>query len=570
MTASSGNIIMDSATPVLTVAEEKEEEMATEKKQKITALYCRLSQEDALQGESNSISNQKKILEKYASEHRFRNMKFYVDDGYSGTDFNRPGFLELLEDIENDRVSVLLTKDLSRLGRNSAQTGMFINFTFAKHNVRYIAINDSFDSFDTNSSEYDVAGIKLWFNEFYARDTSKKIRAVNKAKGERGEHLTTNPPYGYIKDPEDKKHWIVDEEASATVKKIFKLCMEGHGPNDIASILASEKILTPTAYRSFKGYSVLNSLPDDPYRWEQATITKILENPAYTGATVNFRTYTKSIWDKKTRKNDPENMAVFPNTQEAIISQEEFDRVQEIRQQRHRRTRIGKTSMFSGILYCGDCGGRMYFSTQSKEDDSKDHFVCSNYRHKKVDCSGHIIRASVLEQLVWEHMREVISCVTQHEEYFRKQAQAELSIKSAEKKKLMESQLTDKEKRIKELDFLITKLYEANAHEKLSDERFMNMMASYEKEQEDLRKETDSLSQQLQLQDEQNRSIEQFIEKARSYSDLRELTPYALHDLIRVIYIYEEPAGHHQRRQKSLRIWYDISKDIDLDKLMEH
>ena len=564
------NSIIESATPVLTVADEKEEEMATETNNstKITALYCRLSQEDALQGESNSISNQKKILMDYAKQNKFLHPKFYVDDGYSGTDFKRPGFMEMMADIEAGKVDTCICKDLSRFARNSTMAGMYINYTFPQYNVRFIAIHDSFDTVDPNNPNLDMGIFKNMFNEFYARDTSRKIRAVTKAKGNRGEHLTTNPPLGYLKDPDDKSKWIIDPEGAETVKKIFKLCMEGHGPNDIANILTSEKILTPTAYKASKGLSVTNPVPADPYRWEQASIVKILENPAYTGCTVNFRTYTNSIWDKKKHQNDPANMVIFPNTHEAIIDEDEFMIVQGIREDRHRKTKIGKTSMFSGLVFCGDCGAKLYFSTQSKTDDSKDHFVCSNYRHKKVNCTGHIIRATVLEQLVWMHIKEVISYVTQHAEYFRKQVKEELEIKSAEQTKRNKLELSEKEKRIADLDILIQKLYEANTLGKLTDERFMILSQSYEKEQSILKEEIISLKENLQLQEEQNRSVEQFIGKVKQYSDLRELTPYALHDLVKAIYIYEQPAEPHKRREKSLRIRYDICEEIDLDKLM--
>ena len=242
-----------------------------------------------------------------------------MDDGYSGTDFDRPGFQAMLNEIESDHVAVLLTKDLSRLGRNSTMTGMFINITFAKHDVRYIAINDNFDSANQNSVDNDFAGIRMWVNEFYARDTSRKIRAVNKTKGERGEHLTTNPPFGYVKDPENPKQWIIDEEAAKVVKHIFDLCMEGRGPLQIAKQLTEEKVLTITAYTIKEGRKGLAPAPGDPYHWDSTSVVGILETRDYTGCTVNFKTFTNSIWDKKTRVNPVEKQAIFYNTQPAII-----------------------------------------------------------------------------------------------------------------------------------------------------------------------------------------------------------------------------------------------------------
>ena len=569
MTENIQNGIIVDATPVLTVADEKEEEMATENNTKITALYCRLSQEDALQGESNSISNQKKILMDYAKQNKFLHPKFYVDDGYSGTDFKRPGFMEMMADIETGKVAVCICKDLSRFARNSTMAGMYINYTFPQYNVRFIAIHDSFDTVDPNNPNLDMGIFKNMFNEFYARDTSRKIRAVTKAKGNRGEHLCTVPPYGYIKDPEDKKHWIVDKEAAENVKRIFKLCMEGKGPSQIADILTKDKILTPSSYQRSKGRKTPHPVLADPYKWDPATVADILENRHYTGCTVNFRYYTNSIWDKKTRVNDPENMVIFPNTQEAIIDEKEFEKVQEIRENRHRRTKIGKTNMFSGLVFCGNCGAKLYFSTTNYFNDSQDFFVCSTHRKNRNECSGHIIRACVLEQLVWMHMREVISYVTYHEEYFRKQVEEELLTKSAEKKRQQEKLLEEKQKRFDELDIIIQKLYESNALGKISDDRFVKLSQGYEAEQANLITDIESLKSEMQLQEEQNRSVEQFIGKVKEYSDLRELTPYALHSLVKAIYVDEYPMEGRKHREKSVKIEYDIPRELNLDKLMK-
>ena len=300
---------IEATNPVLAVALLKEETEMLRATDKITALYCRLSVEDlkedkkgGKEDESNSIQNQKMILLQYAKEHRFPNPTFFVDDGYSGTNFDRPGFQAMLAEIEAGRVAVCCTKDLSRLGRNSSLTGLYINFTFPKYNVRYIAINDHFDTIDPNSTDSDIAGIKNWFNEFFAKDTSRKIRAVQKAKGERGVPLTVNVPFGYIKDPEDKTKWIVDEAAAMVVRRIFKLCMEGRGPMQIAKLLQEEKVLNPTAYKRRTGIKTPSPETDDPYHWNTNTVVHILERREYTGCTVNFKTYTNSIWDKKQRK----------------------------------------------------------------------------------------------------------------------------------------------------------------------------------------------------------------------------------------------------------------------------
>ena len=535
---------------------------------KITALYCRLSQEDALEGESNSISNQKRILSAYAKDHHFLNPVFFVDDGYSGTDFDRPGFQEMLDEIEADHVAVVLTKDLSRLGRNSTMTGMFINITFAKHNVHYIAINDNFDTQNQNSVDNDFAGIRMWFNEFYARDTSRKIRAVNKAKGERGERLTVNAPYGYRKNPENKKEWIVDEEAAQVVRHNFDLCMEGRGPMQIAKQLKEEEILNPTAYKRREGIKTPNPETSDPYHWNTNTVVHILERQEYTGCTVNFKTYSNSIWDKKQRENPAENRAVFYNTHPAIIDLDVFDKVQEIRQRRHRRTKTGKSHMFSGLVFCADCKAKMRYCTTSYFEERQDHFVCANYRSNTGTCSAHFIRAVVLEQLVWKHMQMVIDYVIRYEAFFRAKMEQRLRLESEELLRVKRKQLDKAEKRILELDKLFVRIYEDNVAGKLSDERFAVMSSSYEEEQQALKADVETLRQEIEVQEQQNQNMELFIQKVHQYADLDELTAYAAHDLIRAIYIGAPDKSSGKRRQ-SISICYDFVGFIPLDELMK-
>ncbi|MBQ3286528.1 MAG: recombinase family protein [Firmicutes bacterium] len=567
MTNEKNSVIMAPANPVQTVAPEKEETEMLRATDKITALYCRLSQEDERLGESLSIENQKRILEAYAKEHRFQNPVFFVDDGYSGTDFDRPGFQSMLEEIESDHVAVLLTKDLSRLGRNSTMTGMFINITFAKHNVRYIAINDNFDSANQNSVDNDFAGIRMWFNEFYARDTSRKIRAVNKAKGERGEHLTTNPPFGYIKDPENSKQWIVDEEAAKVVKHIFDLCMEGRGPMQIAKQLMEEKVLTITAYTIKEGRKGLAPAPEDPYHWDSTSVVGILETKDYTGCTVNFKTYTNSIWDKKTRENPVEKQMIFYNTQPAIIDPEVFEKVQEIRSQRHRRTKTGKSHMFSGLVYCADCKAKMRYCTTSYFEARQDHFVCANYRSNTGSCSAHFIRAVVLEKMVWEHLKEVIWYVGHYEGHFRSIMEARLQAESKEALRVKRKQLEKDEKRIQELDRLFIRLYEDNVASRISDDRFTMMSQAYEREQYDLKAEAEVLRQEIETQEQQNQNLEQFIQKVRKYAELTELTPFAAHELIKAIYVGAPDKSSGKRRQ-SIHICYDLIGFIPLSELM--
>ena len=527
--------ILPPPNPVQTVAPQKKEETMLRATDKITALYCRLSQEDSLDGESNSITNQKRILETYCKEQHFSSPVFFVDDRYSGTTMNRPGFQKMLEEIENDRVSTVIVKDLSRFFRNSAMVGMYINFTFAEHGVRFIAINDNYDTIDPNSVNNDFAGIKNWFNEFYARDTSRKIRAVNKAKGERGETLTYNVPYGYRKPPDKPKEWIVDEEAAQVVKKIFSICMEGRGPSQIADQLEKDKILNPTAYKQKEGLSTTHSAPENPYRWDTSTIVDILERMEYIGATVNFKTFSNSIWDKKARENPMENRKVFYGTHPAIIESEVFDKVQEIRQQRHRRTATGKSSPFSGLVCCADCKQRLYYSTTSYFEKRQDFFVCSNYRSNRGSCSAHFIRAVTLEAMVWKHMREVISLVSRYEEYFRLEMEKRLRIQSEEALLVSRKRLTQAEKRIEELDRLFLKTYEDNANHRLSDERFSMMSRTYDEEQTELRVEARQPKQDIEAQEKQVENLDAFIDRAKMFSSLENLTPYTLRELVKAV-----------------------------------
>ena len=566
---------IEATNPVLAVAPLKEETEMLRATDKITALYCRLSVEDlkedkkgSKEDESNSIQNQKMILLQYAKEHRFPNPTFFVDDGYSGTNYDRPGFQAMLAEIEAGRVAVCITKDLSRLGRNSSLTGLYINFTFPKYNVRYIAINDHFDTIDPNSTDSDIAGIKNWFNEFFAKDTSRKIRAVNKAKGERGERLTTNVPYGYKRDSDDPKKWVIDEEAAQIVKRIFSLCMEGKGPSQIAALLEKEKVLNPTTYKQREGRKTPHQTPENEYRWHESTVAYILEYMEYTGCTVNFKTYTNSIYDKKQRENPMENRRIFYNTHPAIISLEVFDKVQEIRQQRHRRTKTGKSSLFSGMVYCSDCGAKMRYCTTNYFEKRQDHFVCANYRSNTGSCSAHFIRAVVLEELVWMHMRTVISYVSRYEDHFRAVMEQKLRLSSETAIRGHKKRLAQAEKRLGELDRLFIRIYEDNVAGRITDEKFSMMSKTYEDEQAQLKVEIQTLQQEIEVQERQIENLEQFIQRVRKYEDLDELTPYALRELVKAIYI-EAPDKSSGKWYQGIRISYDLVGFIPVEELLK-
>ena len=535
---------------------------------KITALYCRLSQEDERAGESLSIENQKAMLLQYAREHHFPNPTFFVDDGVSGVTYDRPGFQAMLAEIEAGRVAVAIAKDLSRLGRNSALTGLYTNFTFPQNGVRFIAINDNYDTIDPNRVDNDFAGIKNWFNEFYARDTSRKIRAVQKAKGERGVPLTTNVPYGYVKDLENPRRWVVDPVAADVVKRIFDLCMKGRGPMQIANQLKADKVLTPSAYRALQGIKTPNKKPEDPCDWHSSTVVAILERREYTGCTVNFKTYTNSIWDKKQRDNPIEKQAIFPNANERIIDDDVFEKVQEIRQQRHRMTRTGRSSIFSGLVYCADCGSKMLYGSSNNGDLDQDFFDCSLHRKSKEKCNGHFIRVKVLERLVLKHIQAVMGYILRHEDYFRTIMEEQLRVESCEQIRIRRKRLESNERRIAELKRLFIKIYEDNTSGRLTDERYDMLSQTYEAEQKQLEAKAITLQQEIEVQERQNENIEKFIQKAHKYVGIEELDGYALRELVSAIYV-DAPDKSSGKRVQHIHIKYDGLGFIPLNELMK-
>ncbi|WP_417054514.1 recombinase family protein [Dysosmobacter sp.] len=535
---------------------------------KITALYCRLSQEDDRAGESLSIENQKAMLLQYAREHHFPNPTFFVDDGVSGVTYDRPGFQAMLAEIEAGRVAVAITKDLSRLGRNSALTGLYTNFTFPQNGVRFIAINDNYDTIDPNRVDNDFAGIKNWFNEFYARDTSRKIRAVQKAKGERGVPLTTNVPYGYVKDPENPRRWVVDPVAADVVKRIFSMCMEGRGPMQIANQLKTDKVLTPSAYRALQGIKTPNKKPEDPCDWHSSTVVAILERREYTGCTVNFKTYTNSIWDKKQRDNPLEKQAIFPNTHEAIIEEAVFEKVQQVRQQRHRKTRTGRSSIFSGLVYCADCGEKLYYGSTNNYRTEGAFFDCSLHWKHKDKCGTHYIREAVLSRLVLKHIQAVTGYILRHEAHFRTVMEEQLRLESGEQIRIRRKRLERNENRIAELKHLFIKIYEDNASGRLSDERFDMLSLTYETEQKQLEGECVTLRQEIEVQERQNENIEKFIQAAHKYVGINELDGYALRELVSAIYV-DAPDKSSGKRVQHIHIKYDGLGFIPLNELMK-
>lgn len=514
----------------------------------ITALYCRLSQDDGNVGDSDSIINQKKILAEYAERNGYTPYQFYIDDGFSGTNFERPQFKQMIEDAQKGIVKHIICKDLSRFGRDYIKVGLYTEFIFPDKDIHFIAVNDDVDS--NVQKDNDLAPFKNLFNEWYARDTSKKIKAVKKAKGLAGEHMSCVAPYGYRKNPDNPKEWLIDEESAEVVREIFRLCVDGYGPRRIANILTERKILIPSAYALEKGYAVRNSIPKNPCQWSSTVVVDILERMDYLGHTVNFKTHRKSYKQKKKIENDKSEWKIFENTHEPIIDKSTFDIVQKIRENCKRPTKMGEMPMFSGILYCADCGKKLSFHRRVNDPDSKHNFVCSNYRSNTHNCSMHYIRNVVVEQLVLENLREVVSYVKAYEDEFVQMVMdADIKQKNKElaKKKRL---LSDKEKRYVQLDGLFQRVYEDNVSGKLSDERFMKLSQGYEAEQKELQAEIESLRMELSQEEKQSVNVKSFLSTVKKYTEIPELTPEIVHEFIDRIIVHEADKSSGKRIQE--------------------
>ena len=518
-----------------------------------------------LDGESNSIANQKKILERYCKDHGITAYRHYdEDDGYSGTNFNRPGFQRMLADIKAGRIKRVIVKDMSRFGRDYLQVGMYTDAVFPEFGVHFIAVNDGVDS---TRGESEFTAIRNVFNEMYARDTSKKIRATWQSKGKSGEHLTTIPPYGYMKSPEDKKKWIVDEEAAAVVQKIFSLCASGKGPTQIAKWLKQQQILNPTAYCHAKGLPTSNKPTADPYKWTNETVSRILERVDYLGHTVNFKTTKKSYKSKKKIWNDPENWVIFENTQPPIIEESVFLIVQNIRKARRRPTKMGEMGMFSGLLYCAECGGKMYQCRATNFAENQKYFICSTYRKGKDLCTTHSIKNVVLHEIVLRNLREAISYVSEHEaEFIQDAAESDMRDRDAEFVRKRET-LAKADTRIAELDRIISRLYEDNVIGKLSDERFIKMSHDYELEQSNLKSMADVLRKDLKQQEQQKTNVKAFIAAVKKYTDLQELDAAVLRAFIDRI---EVSHVDKKSRTREITIVYNFIGAFDFTRAIEN
>lgn len=521
----------------------------------ITALYARLSQEDALDGESNSIANQKKILLKYATDNHFSNPTFFIDDGVSGVTFDRPGWNEMIRLAEAGKVQTVIVKDMSRMGRDYLKVGYYTESFFAERDIRYIAINDGVDS---DKGDNDFPPFRNLFNDFYARDTSKKIRAVMRAKGNAGEHLCTNPPYGYMKDPADKKKWMVDEEAAEIVKRIFDLCIAGKGPMQIAKLLTAEHILTVKAHYAQRAGK---PLPEKPYHWDPKSVAGILERPEYTGCTVNFKTYSKSHKLKKRLYNVPENQRIFPNTQPAIIDEQVFVRVQELRENKRRPAKQAeRQGLFSGLLYCADCGSKLHFATGKNMTPQQDCYRCSRYKSNTGDCTMHFIREETLKLFVLQRIFDVTALffddAMAFEEAAKKQHFQEAE-KEAQKRK---REIAQAEKRIAELDRIFKRIYEDDISGTISHERFLKLSTDYEAEQRELTEQVKTWREVVEIFEQDRSDFDSFAAIVRKYVGIRELTPTIVNEFVKKIIVHAPDKSSGHRRQKIELVWNFIGE----------
>ena len=530
--------------------------------EKITAIYCRLSRDDDLAGDSNSIIHQKDMLTRYARERDFPNVSVYSDDGWSGTNFERPDWKRLISDIEAGKVGIVLVKDLSRVGRDYLRVGFYTEVTFPQNGVRFIAVNNGVDS--ANQSENDFTPFLNIMNEWYARDISKKRRISNKIKGNAGEPMG-QPPYGYIKDPNDPKHWIVDDEAAQVVRRVYSMTLEGFGTEQIAAQLEKDDVLTPRVYWLTKGIKRPGKgKQQPPTKWNSSTITKILSLQEYCGDILNFKTYSKSYKNKKRIDNDRENWVVFQNVHEAIIERAVYEQVQQKRGKiRKRRTNNGEHNMFSGLLVCADCGSNLHFHFNQGNPEIK-YFNCSNYKGNRGTCtSTHYVRVDFLEEVVLGEIRRLTKFASLYEDEFVKAVIGHSQQAEQTDRKLKEKELRTLLARDEELDGLFERIYEDNVSGKLSDDRFAKMSRRYEEEQKELAEKIKKIRSEIEKQSSRSMTTDMFIGLVRKYTRARKLTPRMLNELVEKIEVFnaEKIDGVWEQR---LRIHYNCVGTIEI------
>lgn len=521
-----------------------------ENEELITALYCRLSVEDMKDGrksgedESNSISNQKQILLDYCKKKGYKNTMFFVDDGISGTSFERSDFQRMQRMAEEGKICRIIVKDLSRFGREQVEAGRLTQIVYPSLGITFISIQENVNS--TTGEGMEMLPFYNIFNEWYAAQTSKKIRAVWQSKADNGKRVSSTVPYGYVKDPDDKEKWLIDEPAAEVVRKIFALCLAGRGPLQIARQLEEEKILVPSAYYESMGRTHAQKVPSGYCKWNQKTVVHILENRQYTGCAVNFKSTTVSYKVHKKIHNPVEDYQIIPNMQELIISEEQWLRVQELRQHRRRPTATGRTSLFSGLVFCSDCGAKLHFSAAKSMTRNQEHFRCSNYKSGRGECTIHYIRDVVLERIVFEAICGLAEFIKCHETVFLYMlAKKNNAMRQKEYRKLQQTVEQDN-RRISEIDRLIEKAFEQNAIGLLSDERFAKMVQNYEKEQKERLKEVAESQQTLKNANQKVTDLRLLLRTLREMTEIKELTPTLVNSLIERIEVHnnDKSSGH--------------------------
>lgn len=507
----------------------------TKNSNKVTALYARFSRNDS-DNESDSIANQRKILQNYAKEKGFTRTKFYADDGISGTTFDRPDFQRLLTDIENGEVKTVIVKDLSRFGRLSSMVGYYTDFYFPQNSIRFIAIIDDVDS---DNGDNDFAPFKNIFNEWYARDTSRKIRETLKNKGESGGILCVKPIYGYKKDPDNKNHWLIDDEAAEIVRLIFDYCTkENMGTTLIANALRSSGVLSPKQYFLKKGIFKENPEKDKNLCWEITTIRGILRNRAYCGDIINFKTYRKSYKDHKMYKNAPENYSVFKGVNDPIISEEQFRTVQEILDKNRRVPTVREPDMFQGYIYCADCGKRLSIRRSCRNGEVVSAaYCCNTYRRNPMLCTSHYTRCDVLEEFTLKQIRKLICAFKNDPNVLVKKLQADMDVKSKKEINAAKRDLKKLQNRSLELDKIISKLYEDAVLQKISEERYSALAEKFENEQKEISEKIEAYQKKITSENLTLNSIDSFLQTIKKYDDVTELNQYVLLDLIEKIVI---------------------------------
>ena len=535
--------------------------------EKITALYERLSRDDEMVGDSNSIVNQKKMLEDYAKQNGYTNIEHFTDDGYSGGSFDRPDWKRMIAGIEDGSIGTVIVKDMSRIGRDYLQVGFYTEVMFKEKEVHFIAIANGVDNQKRESSEF--APFLNIMNEWYIRDSSRKVTTVLRARGMEGKHTTNNAIYGYRKSEEDKNQWVIDEEAAEVVRRIYRMSLEGKGPYEIARILSEEQIERPSYYLAKRGLGTCrsNNNTATPYVWRGATVRDILSKPEYMGHTVNFRSYKESYKDKRAKKTPKEDWVIFKNTQEAIVSEEMWNKVQELRKTVRRTDTVGEANPFTGLLYCADCGAKMYNhrggagrarnwkgELNGKRRPDRDEYNCSTYNLSRQSydkqCSQHYIRTEVVRKLVLETIKAVSDYVITNEEEFINRIYSTSRDKQKESIKSLKRKIAQDTKRVNELNMLMKKLYEDNISGKLSDKRFEFMLSEFENEQDTIEISMENAKAEIEKYESDTVRADKFIELVKRYTDFSELTTPMLNEFVEKILVHEADYSSGERVQE--------------------